>query len=87
MLKKKKFDIIICVHNSPQYLRQCLNSIFRYTNEDIFNIILVDDFSDQITKETIGEFKKNYENIIEVISNNTNLGYVKSANEGIRKSE
>jgi len=74
------------VYNSPRYLRRCLNSIFNSTNEDFFNIILVDDQSDQFTKETISEFQENHKDIIEVISNKTNLGYVKSANAGIRKS-
>jgi len=86
LIEKKKFDIIVCVHNSPRCLRRCLNSIFNATEEKIFNIIIVDDLSDQITKETINEFQKKYRDIIEVISNKTNLGYVKSANEGIKKS-
>lgn len=85
MIEKKDCDIIICIHNSPRHLRWCLESIYRCTKQDIFNLILVDDYSDGVTKELIEEYRSKYQNI-QVIENQTNLGYVKSANEGIRHS-
>jgi len=85
MLQKKIFDIIICVHNSPKFLRWCLHSVFQNSDEILFNVIIVDDFSDEVTKSLIQEFEKAHPNIL-VITNKTNLGYVKSANEGIRNS-
>lgn len=85
-MKKKLFDIIICVHNSPRFLRWCLNSVFSSSSKNNFNIILVDDFSDELTKNLILEFKQKHPDIIDVITNQTNLGYVKSANVGLKKS-
>lgn len=85
-LQEKIFDIIICVHNSPNHLRQCLTSISQSSSLEIFNIIIVDDFSDAVTKKVIKEFQTKYHNNIDVITNQLNLGYVKSANIGIKKS-
>lgn len=86
MLKKKIFDIIVCVHNSPHFLRWCLDSIFNHSNPENFNLLIVNDFSDDVTKNLIKEFQSKYKDIIEVITNKENLGYVKSANIGIQKS-
>jgi len=86
MLQKKNFDVIICVHNSPRYLRWCLSSIFNSESLNIFNVIIVDDFSDDVTKQVIKEFESKYHENVHVITNKTNLGYVKSANKGIRES-
>jgi len=86
LINKKTFDIIICVHNSPRYLRWCLDSIFKYSKLDIFNLIIVDDNSNNITKNLIQEFQSQHPENIEVLTNEKNLGYVKSANSGIQKS-
>ena len=86
LLKKKTFDIIVCVHNSPSYLRWCLDSIFRHSRSDVFNLIIVDDFSDDVTKNLIHEFQSKRPENIQVVINQKNLGYVKSANIGIQKS-
>ena len=86
LINKKTFDIIICVHNSPRYLRWCLDSIFRSSELDNFNLIIVDDNSDNVTKNLIQEFQSQHPANIEVLTNEKNLGYVKSANSGIQKS-
>ena len=86
MLQKKFFDIIVCVHNSPKHLELCLDSIFKSADLKIFNVIIVDDDSDKVTKQLINEFKSQYGENIEVITNQKNIGYVKSANKGTRKS-
>jgi len=86
MLQKKSFDIIICVHNSPKFLRLCLYSVFKSSNSDILNVIIVDDCSDDVTTQVIKEFESKYNDKVHVITNKTNLGYVKSANKGIQES-
>jgi len=86
MLQKKSFDIIICVHNSPKFLRLCLYSVFKSSKSDILNVIIVDDYSDDVTKQVIKEFESKYNDKVHVITNKTNLGYVKSANKGIQES-
>lgn len=86
MIRKKFFDIIICVHNSPRYVRHCLNSVLKSSSLDLFNVIIIDDFSDDVTKSLIQNFATNYPDTIQIITNNQNLGYVKTANVGIENS-
>ncbi len=58
-MNKKTFDIIVCVHNSPKFLEWCLESILQNSDSDSFNLIIVDDFSNEKTKKIINIFHKN----------------------------
>lgn len=75
-------DIIICVHNQAEYVRNCIRSVQTKTIFSNYKIIVVDDGSDNETKEYL---KK--EQNIELHTLSENLGYIKAANYGLRVSE
>lgn len=56
--KKPLVSLIVTCHNLGKYLPECIKSIERQTYKN-FEIIIVDDFSDEKTKEIIS---KNYKN-------------------------
>lgn len=57
-LKKPLVSLIVTCHNLGKYLPECIKSIENQTYKN-FEIIIVDDFSDEQTKEII---EKNYKN-------------------------
>jgi GT2 family glycosyltransferase len=50
-------DIVIPVHNALEYLQVCVDSIFRYTPADLFELILVNDWSRDPTLRYLEELK------------------------------
>lgn len=85
MAKSSKMDelvsIIIPTYNAKTMLEElCLHSLQKYTKEINSEIIIVDDASNDGTKEMLLE---NYPQIV-VLVNETNIGYVKSINRGMK---
>lgn len=79
--KPKTFDIIICVFNQIDLVKKCINSIKINTKYQFYRIIVINDGS---FEETTSELQK-IENI-ELINLDQNVGYVKAANIGLKKS-
>lgn len=81
-------DIIICVHNALEDVKQCLESIIQYT-QDPYNIIIVDDGSNEETKvflESLVEIDQ-YKSKLQLLTNEGELhGYAIAANIGMKKS-
>jgi len=50
-------DIICPVHNAPEFLRMCVGSLYLYTDPKEFNLILVDDNSDEETKDYLAQLE------------------------------
>lgn len=76
LVKKEKIiqhsenvDIIICVHNVLEDVKECLNSVLRHTI-DPFRVILVDDNSNEITHEFLKNFVSQNKNAV-LLNNNT----------------
>ena len=74
-----------------QYIASCIPRLqksryLKSSSLDLFNLIIIDDFSDNVTKSLIQDFTTNHPDTIQVITNTQNLGYVKSANVGIKNS-
>ncbi len=83
MDKKLKLSIIIVNYNARNYLKDCISSIKKNVNSDIFEIILVDNDSSDGSVEYIQEqFPE-----IDIISHKKNLGYAVGNNRGIKKSK
>jgi GT2 family glycosyltransferase len=80
-LQDVKVDIIICVHNALDDVVRCLSSIQSETNPP-FSIIIVDDASDPGTRSYLEEFQKAHDHV-QVLRNDINLGYTRSANRGL----
>ena len=76
-------DIIICIHNALEDVKACLESIIRYTNHPYF-LILVDDGSDQETKDYLNYFSQVQNTLL--IRNEIAKGYTFAANQGLQKS-
>lgn len=73
-------SIIIPVYNVEQYLKDCLSSILSQKFEQ-YEIILVDDGSNDSSSEICDEYASIYENIIAV--HQTNQGVSSARNKGV----
>lgn len=74
-------SIIILTYNQLKYTILCLDSLLEYTDLP-YELILIDNGS---TDGTL-EYLKSFENA-KIISNQTNLGFSKGVNQGIRVAE
>ncbi len=81
----KKLAIITLTYNKfNEATKPFLNSLYKYTNPDCFDLIIVDNASSDETKEYIKDFKKTRFNI-ELIENTQNLGYSKGNNIALKE--
>lgn len=78
-------DIIIPVYNAPECVQPCLDSVLR-NSDHAYRIVVIDDGSDQYTKTLIKRYAVSNVNL-QVITNENNLGFVKSCNRAIRQSD
>jgi len=78
-----KLSIIIVSFNAKEFLKKCLESIYRYIDISAYEIIVVDNDSiDGSAKMVKKEFSK-----VELIENSKNLGFAKAVNQGIREAK
>jgi GT2 family glycosyltransferase len=79
-------DVIVPIYNAYEDVQRCVYSLFKY--QDIYRVILVNDSS---TDMRIGEFLNTLRTHscerFEIVENQNNLGYLKTANVGMRMSE
>ncbi|MCP4179654.1 MAG: glycosyltransferase [bacterium] len=81
-----KVDVIICIHNAYQDVKDCFDSI-SVNCEGLFNLIIVDDGSSAETRSLINNYFLGKTNFNVIIHRNTKaLGYTKSANIGMKLS-
>ena len=78
-----KISVIIPVYNSSTYLRKCLDSVVNQTLKDI-EIIVINDGSNDDSKNIIEEYTVKYKNIIFIDQENKGIG--KTRNIGIKKA-
>ena len=74
--------IVIPVHNQYRTTMVCLNSILQNTKEVLYEIILADDYSNDLTK-TIEERIKG----IRVVRHETNIGFLQNCNSAAREAK
>lgn len=79
--EQKLVSIIVPVYNADQYLDECLESIIRQTYQNL-EIILVDDFSVDHSKEIIRKYL-NIDRRIILLEHEKNEGVAKSRNDGL----
>lgn len=86
---KEMFSVIVLSYNNSQYLKGCLDSIFKQTYPNI-EIIVADDCSNSFDEEEFRNYcaQKKGDNIKRIIflKNKVNLGTVKNINNAIRES-
>jgi len=83
--KKKKVDIILTVHNSLEYVRQCLASV-EPTLLETHKLIIVDDGSDKDTRIFLQQFADKRSSFVTLIRNENPEKYTKAANKGLKFS-
>lgn len=71
-------SIVILTYNQLEYTKECIESIRSYTNPDSYEIIIVDNSSEDSTREWLQEQKD-----IRTILNEENLGFPRGCNQGI----
>ncbi len=72
-------SIIIVTWNSEEFIKSCLKSIFSSKGSIDFEVILIDNASQDETVKIINEFKSE----VKLICNQKNLGYAKGNNQGM----
>lgn len=77
---EKFVSIIIVTFNQLSYTKRCIESIFKYSNYENMEIIVVDNNSLDGTKEYLSSLG----NKVKVIFNEKNLGFSKANNMGIK---
>ena len=81
-MQNKKVTIIILTWNGLEYTKRCLDSLRNYTTYDNYDIIIVDNGSND---GTVDFLKK--ETNIRVIFNSKNLGFVRANNQAIEQAD
>jgi GT2 family glycosyltransferase len=76
-------SIVILTHNSEKFIGPCLESIFNQKQAEAFEIIIVDNGSQDNTLTKVDKYKKH----IKLISNNDNLGPCRGRNQAISESQ
>ena len=78
---KRKTSIIILTYNHLDYTKKCIESIQKYTKKDTYEIIIVDNLSQDETRSWLQKqpFK--------VLLNEENAGFPKGCNQGINLAD
>lgn len=76
--QKRLTSIIILTYNKLEYTQTCLESIRKFTGNNLYEIIVVDNNSSDGTIEWLKQQKD-----LKVILNKENLGFPKGCNQGI----
>lgn len=85
----KRCDIIIPVYNALDCLKECVDSVIKNTDLKENGLILIDDKSpDDNVRLYLNEIEKKYNDInVEILYNETNLGFVGTVNRGMKYSQ
>lgn len=80
-MNKPIVSIIIVNYNTGSILEKCIRSIFQFEKNDFFEIIIVDQNSNDNSKEVILNLAKEFKNI-KYLFNKNNSGFAKGVNKG-----
>jgi GT2 family glycosyltransferase/glycosyltransferase involved in cell wall biosynthesis len=81
----RRASVIIVTYNNLALTRLCLESLFRNTDYPNYEVIVVDNSSSDDTQSYLVKLSACHENL-KIILNETNLGFAKANNQGIRRS-
>lgn len=79
---KVRCDIVLHVYRNYVCVKECIESIIKYSPNEIYDFYLIDHCSDTKTEEYLKSIKNNYNNVI-IIRNSTNKKYLKKVNNEI----
>lgn len=81
-------SIIIVSYNTKKLTAKCIESIVKNTHKISYEIIIVDNASNDGSVEFLNQFcRENPDIVISLIKNNSNVGYAKANNQGIKKAK
>jgi GT2 family glycosyltransferase len=85
---KKPVHIVMPVYNGYEYLKQCVESVFRWTDLTSHTLVMIDDKStDQRVTAYLQKLRKERNGAkISVLFNSSNMGFVKTINQGMKLS-
>ena len=86
-MKNNKISIIIPVYNALDDLKLCIESLLENVDFSNTSVVAIDDCSGIETVQYLSMIKNNYGDKIEVITNEENLGFVKTCNKGLAYKE
>lgn len=81
----KLISIIIPSYNGSRYIRYAIDSIINQTYQN-WELILVDDYSADNTKDIMSEYELKFQNI-RIVCNKKNLGIADSLNRGFAEAK
>lgn len=85
MLKNKSCSVIIPIYNGAKYLKASIESVLDQ-DYPLIELILIDDYSTDDSLQFARHYQSNYPQLIRVITNDKNLGLVKTFLIGIENS-
>ncbi len=80
--EKPLASIIIPVYNQKEYTIQCLDALKKYTQEDLYEVIIVDNCSTDGTHDYLMDI----EGSVKVVTNRENQGFTIACNQGAREA-
>ena len=85
---QKPVHIIMPVYNGYDYLKQCIESVFRYTDLTVHTLVMIDDKStDQRVTTYLQRLQKERNGRkIKILFHTSNMGFVKTINKGMKLS-
>lgn len=75
--------ITLCYNQLESATKPMIESLYKFTNTDLFELIIVNNASSDGTKEYLENLKKEKANIT-VINNDQNFGFSKGMNQGLK---
>jgi GT2 family glycosyltransferase len=86
MPEEKKLDVVIVTFNSKTDIERCVLSLLKYETSVLKNIIVIDNNSEDGTRDIVHRLGQKYRNIT-VIENSDNLGFSRANNQGLRNCQ
>ena len=83
MAMKKRIDIICPIWNELNFTKICISSITGKTDPELYNLILVDNGSDEEAADWLRRFAMENKNVF-LIRHEENTGYVGGVNSGVQ---
>lgn len=85
-MNKPEISVIVVSYNTREVLRNCLESLYDSNNKANFELIVVDNNSKDDTVGYLDEMVKKKNNLT-IIKNDSNAGFAKATNQGIRAAK
>lgn len=83
-MKLPLVSVLVTTYNHKDYISKCLESILMQKTDFPVELVIGEDCSTDGTREIVEEYKKNYPDVIRLITSEDNIGPVKNGLRGIK---